>query len=153
MGMNYNQYNRWKVFFENAEKQFVHVVISTKLINDKHMLLPPRFNQRCKIYHYFSRYWSKNNTMNMLCNLHIKKINNKLYLPAGDPGIFPDQINSIKLLINQSNKKVFKVKFGWKGFPDWLTVVYQVKKNLKTGRYEIVKRYSGARDYRYATCK
>lgn len=151
--MNCNHYDQWKVFFENAEKQFVQVVISTKLINDKRMLLPARFNQRTKIYHYFRRYWSKNYSLNMLCNLHIKKINNRLYLPAGDPGIFPDQIKSLKILKNQLNNKVFEVKFGWQGFPEWLTVIYQVQRNLKTDRYEIVKRDSGARDYRYARCK
>lgn len=151
--MNCNQSDQWKVFFENAEKQFIQVVMSAKLINEKRMLLPYRFNQRTKIYYYFRRYWSKKLTLRMLCNLRIRKINNKLYLPAGDPGIFPNQVNSIKLLKNRSNEKVFEVKFGWRGFPTWLTVMYQVKKNLKTNRYEIVKRESGARDYRYASCK
>jgi hypothetical protein len=51
-------------------------------------LLPLKFSTKEKIIAYFRRYWGATMSNRMFCNLYTIKRNNRLYVLAGDPGIF-----------------------------------------------------------------
>lgn len=54
----------------------------------EYYLLPLQFSTKEKVITYFRRYWGVTMSNRMFCNLYTIKRNNRLYVIAGDPGIF-----------------------------------------------------------------
>ena len=142
----------WIKFLETAEFQFDKIVTSS-LGTEEFWLLPKKFNTRQKIYTYFRKYWSKTYSNKMLCNLHTKKKNGKLYVPEGDPGPQPT-IKEIEIHQGNSTCKVITTKYGydWEKKEEYRLVIYILTKDKRTRSYVISKRISEYKDYRFEKC-
>lgn len=83
-----------KALIDAAEGVWFEVFYSGDLneaitVGDReYYLLPLKFSTKEKVITYFRRFWGVTMSNRMFCNLYTIKRNNRLYVIAGDPGIF-----------------------------------------------------------------
>jgi hypothetical protein len=148
-----------KKFINNAEALWLDVIYSRRegkqiIINDLdyQAVADPKFKTREKISKYFNEYWGHHLSNTMMCNLKIVTVNDKLYVPIGDPPFMPCEAVSLK--VTESGEDQIKLRVVLFGSPDGnKTVYYKLYKSPSAGKFKIISRTGTKNDIRYQPCK